>query len=115
MKHSVTLAWAFAAALSMPALSSAADQHHGHGHGATPAAPAAAAMTTGEVKKIDKNAGKITLKHGRIENLGMSDMTMVFRVKEPAMLDKVKVGDKVKFTADKVKGALTVTRIETAS
>lgn len=116
MIHSIKLALALAAALSVPAFVSAADQHHGHGAGTAQAAPAgAAALTAGEVKKVDKNAGKITLKHGRIENLGMSNMTMVFRVKEPAMLDKVKAGDKVKFAADKVNGALTVTRIEAAS
>ena len=57
---------------------------------------------------------KITLKHGEIKNLGMPGMTMVFQVKDPAMLDKVKTGDKVRFTAEKMNGALTVTNIEAA-
>jgi Cu/Ag efflux protein CusF len=116
MKHSTKLALAFAAALSVPALVFAADKHHEHhGHGAGHAAPASATLATGEIKKIDKSGGKITIKHGPIENLGMSNMTMIFRVKEPALLDKVKAGDKIKFAAEKLNGALTVTRIETAS
>lgn len=71
-----------------------------------------APMVAGEVRKIDKDAGKITLKHEPIPNLEMPGMTMVFRVKDPAMLDQVKAGDKVRFAADKVGGALTVTQIE---
>ena len=92
-------------------------QHTGHGAHATaqPATPAAAAsMSDGEVRKVDKDAGKITLKHGPIPNLDMPDMTMVFRVKDASMLDAVKAGDKVRFTADKVGGQYTVTRIEPA-
>ena len=69
-------------------------------------------MTEGEVRKIDKEQGKITLKHGAIKNLDMPGMTMVFRVKDAAMLDKVQEGDKVGFTADKIGGQFTVTGIE---
>lgn len=69
-------------------------------------------MSGGEVKKIDKEAQKITLKHGEIKNLDMPGMTMVFKVLEPSLLDKVKAGDKVKFTAEKRNGALVVTGIE---
>ena len=72
----------------------------------------AAAMSAGEVKKIDKEAGKITIKHGPLANLDMPAMTMVFRVKDPAMLDRVKVGDQIHFVAEKVNGALTVAKIE---
>jgi len=71
-----------------------------------------AAMTEGEVRKVDKEAKKITLKHGEIKNLGMPGMTMVFRVKDEAMLDKVNAGDKVRFAAEKVDGTLTVMSIE---
>lgn len=113
MKRFTKIAFATAVVLFAPATVFAADPHQGHG--AMQAAPAGAAMTAGEIKKIDKNGGKITLKHGPIENLGMPNMTMVFRVKEPAMLDNLKAGDKVKFAADKVNGALTVTRIQAAS
>ena len=64
-----------------------------------------------EVMKIDKAQQKITLRHGEIKNLDMPPMTMVFRAQDPAMLDAVKVGDKVKFDADKVGGQYTVTKL----
>lgn len=66
----------------------------------------------GQVVKIEEPAGKITLKHGPIKNLDMDSMTMVFRVSDPAMLKAVKVGDNVKFEADRVNGAITVTKIQ---
>ena len=69
-------------------------------------------MIDGEVRKVDKDARKITLRHGEIKQLDMPAMTMAFPVKEPTMLDKVKVGDKVKFKAEIVGGKLTVTEIE---
>jgi Cu/Ag efflux protein CusF len=72
------------------------------------------AMTDGEVRKVDKDAGKLTIKHGPITNLDMPAMTMVFRVKEASMLDQVKAGDKIKFEVDKIKGAYTVLRVEPA-
>ena len=71
-----------------------------------------ASLSEGEVRKVDKSAKKITIKHGPLANLDMPPMTMVFQVKDPAMLDKVKAGDKVKFVAEKVGGAFTVTQIE---
>ena len=71
-----------------------------------------AALSDGEVRRVDKEANKITIRHGSLLNLEMPAMTMVFQVKEPAMLDKVKIGDKIKFRADKAGGAYTVTRIE---
>lgn len=75
-------------------------------------AQAALPPTEGEVRKVDKEAGKVTLKHGEIKNLEMPGMTMVFQVKDPALLEKVKAGDQVNFTADKVNGAYTVLSIE---
>ncbi len=86
-----------------------ADSAH---HPSTSTEPTASAMTDGEVRKVDKDAGKITLKHGPISNLEMPGMTMVFRVKDAAMLDQVKAGDKVRFAAEKVGGQFTVTQIE---
>jgi Cu(I)/Ag(I) efflux system periplasmic protein CusF len=71
-------------------------------------------MTEAEVRKVDKGAGKITLRHGEIKSLDMPAMTMVFQVKDKTMLDKVKAGDKVRFAADKVGGAFTITEIESA-
>ena len=69
-------------------------------------------ISEGEIRKVDPAAKKITIKHGELKNLDMPAMTMVFQVKDPAMLDKVKAGDKVKFRADKVNGAFTVIEIE---
>ena len=68
-------------------------------------------MVKGEVVKVDKAAGKVTLKHGPIKKLDMDSMTMVFRVADSAMLDKIKAGDKIEFEADHVNGAITVTKI----
>jgi len=72
------------------------------------------AMTSGVVKKVDKGAGKVTISHGPLENLGMPKMTMVFRVKDPAMLDRLKEGDEIRFVADKVDGAYTMMSFEAA-
>ena len=66
------------------------------------------------MRKVDKAAGKIILKHGEIRNINMAPMTMVFGVKPPSLLDKVAVGDKVKFRAEEVKGDYVVTMIEKA-
>ena len=74
----------------------------------------AADLTDGEVRKVDKEARKITLKHGEIKNLDMPGMTMVFQVDNPALLDKVKAGDKVRFSAAKTGGAYVVTALEAA-
>ncbi len=72
----------------------------------------AAPMSSGEVRKVDKSSGKVTIKHGPLANLGMPAMTMVFRVKDPAMLDQMKEGDKINFVAEKVNGAITVIQAE---
>jgi Cu/Ag efflux protein CusF len=81
---------------------------------ASPAA-AAADMATGEVRKVDKNAAKLTLKHGEIRNLDMPPMTMVFNVKDKAVLDQFKTGDKVRFKVVDDAGKYTVTDIELAN
>jgi Cu(I)/Ag(I) efflux system protein CusF len=69
-------------------------------------------LAEGEVRRIDKATGKISLKHGEIKNLDMPPMSMVFQVKDPALLGRVKAGDKVLFTADKIDGNYTVMSIE---
>ncbi len=71
-----------------------------------------AGMSHGEIRKVDATAGKLTIKHGPLENLGMDAMTMVFKVKDPAMISQVKVGDKIDFVAEQVDGALTVTKLQ---
>ncbi len=75
---------------------------------AAAASAPAAAFATGEVRRIDKAAGKITLRHGEIANLQMPPMTMVFVASDPAFLDRAKVGDKVRFRADQQGGAYRV-------
>ncbi|MCW5590597.1 MAG: copper-binding protein [Burkholderiales bacterium] len=91
-------------------------QHHSHSsHGSGDVMPMMAAdtdATDGVVQKIDQGAGKITLKHGEIKNLGMPPMTMVFRVKDKILLEKVSVGEKVKFRAEQPDGTYTVTAID---
>lgn len=83
-------------------------------HAAHHPASAAAPQSDGEVRKVDTAQGKVTLRHGPLENLAMPAMTMVFKVADPKMLEGLKEGDKVKFTADKVNGAFTVTAIQPA-
>ena len=71
-------------------------------------------MAEGEIRKVDVDNKKITIKHGVIKNLDMPGMTMVFQVKDLAMLNGVKQGDKVRFKAEKNNGAIVVTEIQSA-
>ena len=98
-----------AALIAAPVFAQTASDHASH-H-ADSAAKAAPAID-GEVRKVDKGAGKLTIRHSEIRNLEMPAMTMVFTVKDPEMLDRLKEGDKIKFTADKVNGVYTVTTVE---
>ncbi|MEJ7807408.1 MAG: copper-binding protein [Telluria sp.] len=105
------------ATAGIPTLATAA----GHSHLAPVAAPATIETNAagqpesdGEIKKIDKEAGKITVKHGPLANLNMPPMTMIFKVKDPAMLEQAKAGDKVKFTVEKLHGAYTITALQAA-
>ncbi|MFN9043176.1 MAG: copper-binding protein [Betaproteobacteria bacterium] len=111
--RTVCLVLALSAAGALPAWASKDHESHG-AHGKPAARAATGEMTDGEVRKIDKEAGKLTLRHADIKSLDMPAMTMVFQVKEPALLDKVKVGDKVRFRAEKAGGAFVVTAIEAA-
>ena len=72
------------------------------------------AMSAGVVKKVDLDQAKVTISHGPLTNLDMPAMTMVFRVTDPKMLESLKAGDNIRFTAEKVKGAFTVTRVAQA-
>jgi Cu/Ag efflux protein CusF len=107
--HIITIATfasaVFAVNAQAPAASAA--DHSAH-HPATAAAP----QSDGEVRKVDKEQGKLTLRHGPLANLEMPAMTMVFKAADPKLLDGLKEGDKVKFTAEKVNGAFTVTAIQ---
>ncbi len=96
------------------AFQASADGTHHPQTETTPVAAAAlaAALTEGEVRKVDKAAGKVTIKHGPMPKFDMPGMTMVYRLKDKAMLEQLKPGDKIKFDADGVGGAFTVTRLE---
>lgn len=83
-------------------------------HGAQASMPAQSQLTEGEVRKVNKDSKKITIRHGPITNLDMPPMTMVFQVKDPGMLEQVKTGDKIRFRAEKVGGAYIVTALEAA-
>lgn len=98
----------------MPALAQQAQDHGVHSTAASNA-DKSAALTEGEVRKVDKEAKKIIIRHGALENLGMPAMTMVFQVKEAAMLDQVKTGDKIRFSAENPGGSFTVTHLEQAN
>lgn len=107
-----TLALGISLTSGMPAL--AEGQHMGHSHDQAMNQTAMhTTLSDGLVKKVDKDRGKITLKHGPLKNMGMPGMTMVFRVQDASMLDQIKPGDKVRFYAENMNGALTVTKLET--
>jgi Cu(I)/Ag(I) efflux system protein CusF len=102
--------WILAAALVsgiVPVAATAAD---------APASPKASAarLTAGEVKKVDREAKKVTIKHGPIDNLKMPPMTMVFRVKDAAMLDGLAPGTQIRFHAEEADGGLLVTKLQKA-
>jgi len=84
------------------------DAHH------APTAAATAPQSEGEVRKVDLEQGKVTLRHGPLANLDMPGMTMVFTAAEPKLLEGLKQGDKVRFTADRKDGTYIVTAIEVA-
>jgi Cu/Ag efflux protein CusF len=96
--------------LSLPAPPRPAGEPSGHAHAGDPRA-----LTDGVVLSVDRIASRITISHGPLDNLGMPPMTMGFQVGDPALVDQVNAGDKVKFHADVVGGAFTVTRIERAA
>jgi Cu/Ag efflux protein CusF len=97
--------------LSFPLSAFAVEAHH---EPATNVKTASAQLADGEVRKVDKDAKKLTIRHGPLPNLDMPAMTMVFQVKDPAMLDQVKAGDKIRFSAEKIGGTYTVTAVEAA-
>ena len=111
MKNHIVAFGMAATLLAAPALSYATS------HSTSPSAGRAeqgAPLTEGEVRKVDKEAKKLTIRHGPIANLDMPPMTMVFQVPDAAALDSVKAGDKIRFRAEKAGGAYTATQIEAA-
>ena len=114
MKHIPILTLACLLAVAGHAQAQAKNDDHSARQPAAGAAATAAEMTEGEVRKVDQSANKITLKHGAIKNLDMPPMSMVFQARDPALLKKVKAGDKVRFTAAEINGVLTLMSIEKA-
>ena len=125
MKRSIPAVLASAALLlswsaSAQDRSSSHDAHHAAPAAAAPAAPAAPApdsaqavdMTEGEVRRVDVDAGKLTLRHGEIRNLDMPPMTMVFSVRDRAVLDGLKPGDRVRFRVEAEGGGYVVTELQ---
>lgn len=111
-----SLAAATALALSGAAFAQTSGADHAAPHPAGASAPASTTpMADGEVRRVDKELDKLTLRHGPIASLDMSGMTMVFTVAAPKLLDTVKQGNRVKFPAVKVDRAITVTAIEVAT
>ncbi len=100
------------ALLAGPAMAQQKAQDHSAHHPAT--AASAADMTEGEIRKIDMQQKKLTIKHGEIKNLDMPPMTMVFQVKDGALLDKLKAGDKIRFVVEKSDSGYVVTTIQPA-
>lgn len=100
------------AATTMPLVALAQSDRSAHHDKAAQVAQASAPLADGEIRRVDKEAKKITIKHGPIPNLDMPPMTMVFQVKDPSLLEQVKAGDKVKFQAEKAGGQYTVTKIQ---
>ncbi|WP_265941921.1 copper-binding protein [Dechloromonas sp. A34] len=90
----------------------AASDHAGPSMASQAVAATEMQMVDGQVKKVDKAAGKVTLAHGPLVNLSMPAMTMVFRVKDANWLDQMKAGDKIRFMADNVNGAVTIVHFE---
>ena len=90
-----------------------ADGAKGHSHGdkKMDQPTMATDMTDGEIRKVDKDSKKITIKHAEIKNLDMPAMTMVFQVKDAAMLETLKVGDKIRFKAVSEKGAFVIAEV----
>lgn len=101
-----------ATALALASTLAAAQGTPGMATPAKPAASAAMPLVQGEVRKLDPAKGLIVLRHGDIPNLAMPGMTMGFDVADKKMLDGLKVGDKIQFQAEMLKGKATVTELK---
>jgi Cu(I)/Ag(I) efflux system periplasmic protein CusF len=109
-KHTLALAAVFLASAAGAQQAPQGADHAPHHQAAAVAAP----QSEGEVRKVDLEHGKVTLRHGPLVNLDMPAMTMVFAAADPKLLEGLKPGDKVRFTADKKNGTFVITAIEAA-
>jgi Cu(I)/Ag(I) efflux system protein CusF len=110
MRSGIQTAVLLAATLAAPTFAQKSSVDHSAHMAGTQAQ--SATLADGEIRRVDKAAKKLTIKHGPIPSLDMPAMTMVYRVKDPKMLEQVKAGDKIKFTAEMVGDAYTVTSIQ---
>ena len=119
----VQLLAATALATTLPAMAQTAADHSKMEHGKMDHSKmehgkmgmaATSAVADGEVRKIDKENGKITIRHGEIKHMDMPPMTMVFTAKDKALLDKVQVGQKIQFTVVHEGGKMVVTDMQPA-
>lgn len=101
----------FGAGLALQADASTG-QKQAAGQAAKPAPAAQAAWTDGEVLRVDKGRGSVTIKHGPMPKFDMPAMAMPYQVKDKSALDQLKPGDKIRFDADSVGGVFTVVRLE---
>jgi Cu/Ag efflux protein CusF len=99
-----------ATAFAWPAF--AAEDHDLHDHGDPKVTVSGPQYTQGEVRRVDKPGGRITVRHGRIYDLDMPPMTMVFRVKDATLLDRLKAGDKIDFLVEKQDGNYVITGVK---
>lgn len=115
MKHrfNVLLAAAFLSGGASGFAMAASDAQAGAKGSAVAASTAAVKLTAGEVRKVDADQGKLTIKHGPIENLDMPAMTMVFKA-EANLLKGVNAGDKILFRAEQRETGFTVVKLEPA-
>jgi Cu(I)/Ag(I) efflux system periplasmic protein CusF len=105
------LAAVIAALVASPVLASS----HGHQHKQPPAQAvpsASSAVSEGEVRRVDKEAKKLTIRHGPLANLDMPAMTMVFEARDAAELERLKAGDKIRFVAEKIGDRFVASSIE---
>ena len=112
MKFSHVLA--AAALATAPGVHAQTTPQSGADHASHHTTASAAPQSQGEVRKVDREQGKVTLRHGPLQNLDMPAMTMVFKAADPTLLGGLKEGDKVQFTAEKVNGVFVVTAIQEA-
>lgn len=98
-----------------PLVAHAANEHANHGnHTATTMQSSEGGFVDGIVKKVDKAGGKVTISHGPLTNLNMPAMTMVFRVKDVAWIERMKPDGRIRFVADYINGTLTIVRLDGA-
>lgn len=109
MKFTLLINASMLAAISLTSVSALAQSTIEPGKTASVAPPT---MTDGEVRRIDKETGKITIKHGEIKHMEMPGMTMIFVVKDKALLDKTTVGAKIQFMVTNENGQLTITDLQ---